>query len=34
MDCAFRAGAETLVLGQTADDFKMRLGCRQERRLF
>jgi len=32
MDQAFRAGAETLVLGQTADDFKTRLGCRQERR--
>ncbi|MBV8126132.1 MAG: GNAT family N-acetyltransferase [Planctomycetaceae bacterium] len=34
MDQAFRAGAETLVLGQTADDFKSRLGCRQERRFF
>jgi predicted N-acyltransferase len=34
MDCAFRAGAETLVFGQTADDFKMRLGCHQERRFF
>jgi predicted N-acyltransferase len=34
MDCAFRAGAETLVFGQTADDFKTRLGCHQERRFF
>jgi hypothetical protein len=34
MDQAFRAGAETLVFGQTADDFKSRLGCRQERRFF
>jgi hypothetical protein len=32
MDQAFRAGAETMVFGQTADDFKSRLGCRQERR--
>jgi len=34
MDYAFRAGAETLVFGQTADDFKLRLGCTQERRFF
>ncbi len=34
MDHAFRAGAETLVFGQTADDFKTRLGCHQERRFF
>src|SRR5262249_59287948 len=34
MDYAFRTGAESLVVGQTADDFKMRLGCTQERRLF
>jgi Acetyltransferase (GNAT) domain len=34
MDQAFRAGAETLVIGQTADDFKSRLGCRQEPRFF
>jgi predicted N-acyltransferase len=34
MDVAFRAGAETLVFGQTADEFKVRLGCRQERRSF
>jgi predicted N-acyltransferase len=32
MDCAFRAGAETLAFGQTADDFKARIGCYQERR--
>ena len=34
MDQAFRAGAETLIVGQTADDFKSRLGCKQERRFF
>jgi predicted N-acyltransferase len=34
MDYAFRAGAETVVLGQTADDFKLRLGCTQEPRFF
>jgi predicted N-acyltransferase len=34
MDYAFRAGAETLVFGQTADDFKVRLGCIQEGRSF
>jgi hypothetical protein len=34
MDYGFRAGAETLVVGQTADEFKMRLGCTQERRFF
>jgi predicted N-acyltransferase len=34
MDYAFRAGAEKLVIGQTADDFKVRLGCTQERRFF
>jgi Acetyltransferase (GNAT) domain len=34
MDCAFRAGAQRLVFGQTADDFKVRLGCNQERRYF
>ena len=34
MDQAFRAGTETLVIGQTADDFKSRLGCTQERRFF
>src|SRR5262249_32388295 len=34
MDFAFRAGAETLVFGQTADDFKVRLGCGQDRRFF
>jgi predicted N-acyltransferase len=34
MDYAFRAGAQTLVFGQTADDFKLRLGCTQERRSF
>jgi predicted N-acyltransferase len=34
MDCAFRAGAEALAFGQTADDFKTRLGCHQERRFF
>jgi len=34
MDYAFRAGAEALVFGQTADDFKVRLGCNQERRFF
>jgi len=34
MDYAFRAGAETLVFGQTADDFKLRIGCTQERRYF
>jgi predicted N-acyltransferase len=34
MDYAFRAGAEALVFGQTADDFKVRLGCDQERRFF
>ena len=34
MDCAFRAGAQELVFGQTADDFKVRLGCNQERRYF
>jgi predicted N-acyltransferase len=34
MDCAFRAGAGSLVFGQTADDFKTRLGCHQERRFF
>jgi hypothetical protein len=34
MDRAFRAGADTLVFGQTADDFKVRLGCNQERRFF
>ncbi len=34
MDYAFRAGAESLVFGQTADDFKMRLGCSQEPRSF
>jgi predicted N-acyltransferase len=30
MDYAFRAGAETLIIGQTADAFKLRLGCIQE----
>jgi predicted N-acyltransferase len=34
MDYAFRAVAETLVFGQTADDFKVRLGCDQEERFF
>ncbi len=34
MDHAFRAGAESLVVGQTADDFKIRLGCSQEQRFF
>ncbi len=34
MDQAFRDGAETLVIGQTADDFKSRLGCKQEPRFF
>ena len=34
MDCAFRAGADALVFGQTADDFKVRLGCSQEPRFF
>jgi hypothetical protein len=34
MDNAFRGGAEALVFGQTADDFKVRLGCDQERRFF
>jgi predicted N-acyltransferase len=34
MDCAFRAGAQELVFGQTADEFKVRLGCNQERRYF
>jgi predicted N-acyltransferase len=34
MDFAFRAGTETLVFGQTADDFKLRLGCIQEQRFF
>ena len=34
MDFAFTAGAETHVFGQTADDFKSRLGCHQERRYF
>jgi predicted N-acyltransferase len=34
MDHAFRAGAESLVFGQTADDFKTRLGCHQEQRFF
>jgi hypothetical protein len=34
MDCAFRAGARSLIFGQTADDFKMRLGCLQEPRFF
>ena len=34
MDCAFKAGAEIQVFGQTADDFKTRLGCHQERRFF
>jgi Acetyltransferase (GNAT) domain len=34
MDCAFRAGAESLVFGQTTDDFKARLGCDQDRRFF
>jgi hypothetical protein len=34
MDFAFRAGAETLVIGQTADDFKARLGCSQDPRFF
>jgi predicted N-acyltransferase len=34
MDCAFRAGARRLVFGQTADAFKMRIGCYQERRFF
>ena len=34
MDCAFRSGAATQVFGQTADDFKTRLGCHQERRFF
>jgi predicted N-acyltransferase len=34
MDYAFRAGALTLVFGQTADDFKLRLGCRQQQRFF
>jgi predicted N-acyltransferase len=34
MDYAFRAGAKTLVFGQTADDFKVRLGCIQEPRSF
>jgi hypothetical protein len=34
MDFAFRAGATSLVFGQTADDFKVRLGCTQEGRFF
>jgi hypothetical protein len=34
MDQAFHAGAETLIIGQTADDFKSRLGCKQARRFF
>jgi hypothetical protein len=34
MDHGFRAGAETLVIGQTADEFKLRLGCTQEPRFF
>jgi predicted N-acyltransferase len=34
MDYAFRAGAESLIFGQTADDFKLRLGCTQEQRFF
>jgi predicted N-acyltransferase len=34
MDYAFRAGAEAIVFGQTADDFKTRLGCHQEQRFF
>jgi predicted N-acyltransferase len=34
MDFAFRTGASAIVFGQTADDFKMRLGCSQERRFF
>ena len=34
MDRAFRVGAQELVFGQTADDFKVRLGCNQDRRFF
>ena len=34
MDCAFAPARKTLVFGQTADDFKVRLGCHQERRFF
>jgi predicted N-acyltransferase len=34
MDFAFRAGATSLVFGQTADDFKVRLGCSQTPRFF
>jgi predicted N-acyltransferase len=34
MDYAFRTGAEALSFGQTADDFKVRLGCNQEGRCF
>ena len=34
MDFAFRAGAASLVFGQTADDFKVRLGCSQTPRFF
>jgi predicted N-acyltransferase len=34
MDFAFRAGADALVFGQTADDFKVRLGFSQEQRFF
>ena len=34
MDYAFRAGSEKIEFGQTADDFKIRLGCIQEQRYF
>ncbi len=34
MDFAFRLGAESLIFGQTADDFKIRLGCTQQRLSF
>jgi len=34
MDLAFRAQAGAIVFGQTADDFKVRLGCSQESRFF
>ena len=32
LDYVRRAGAETVVFGPTADDFKLRLGCIQQRR--
>ena len=34
MDFAFRESAQRLIFGQTADDFKLRLGCTQEPRYF